>query len=65
MLKKKIVYVVHCVDTEGPLYESLSAKFERIKEVFNVNIKHCTEFFENILKEKLKLNFFYIHFPIK
>ena len=39
MNKKKIVYIVHCVDTEGPLYESLSAKFERIKEVFNVNIK--------------------------
>ena len=39
MNKKKIVYIVHCVDTEGPLYESFSAKFERIKEVFNVNIK--------------------------
>ena len=39
MNKKKIVYIVHCVDTEGPLYESLPAKFRRIKEVFNVNIK--------------------------
>ena len=33
MNKRKIVYIVHCVDTEGPLYESLLAKFERIKEV--------------------------------
>ena len=31
---KKIVHIVHCVDTEGPLYESLSAKFERIKDLF-------------------------------
>ena len=39
MNKKRIVYIVHCVDTEGPLYESLSAKFERIKDLFGVNIK--------------------------
>ena len=51
MNKKKIVYIVHCVDTEGPLYESLSAKFERIKEVFNVNIKPTLK---NLKKLKLK-----------
>ena len=28
-----IVYLVHCVDTEGPLYESLEATFERIEKV--------------------------------
>lgn len=33
---KKRVHVVHCVDTEGPLNESLEATFERLKEVFGL-----------------------------
>ena len=49
-MKKKVVYFVHCVDTEGPLYESLSAKFQRIKDIFNINIKPSKE---NIKKLKL------------
>jgi len=32
------VYVVHCVDTEGPLYESLEATFLRIKQWFNIEL---------------------------
>ena len=28
------VYVVHCVDTEGPLYEDLDASFQRLEELF-------------------------------
>ena len=27
---KNIVYIVHAVDTEGPLYESTKATFERL-----------------------------------
>ena len=39
MTKKiKEVYFVHAVDTEGPLYESLNAKFDRIKEIYNKTI---------------------------
>ena len=36
----KNVYFVHAVDTEGPLYESLGAKFERLKENFNLKFKN-------------------------
>lgn len=32
-----IVYVVHCVDTEGPLYESIEVTFELIKNIFNLD----------------------------
>lgn len=32
----KNVYIVHCVDTEGPLYESLEATFDRLKSVLNI-----------------------------
>ena len=31
------VLVVHAIDTEGPLYESLEAKFDRLNDLFNIN----------------------------
>lgn len=34
---KPIVYIVHCIDTEGPLYESVESIFERLSSVFNLN----------------------------
>jgi hypothetical protein len=41
--KDKIVYIVHCVDTEGPLYESLSATFQRLKNTFGLNLEASKE----------------------
>lgn len=38
-----IIYIIYCIDTEGPLYESLEATFERIKSTFDVNIKSSKE----------------------
>jgi hypothetical protein len=38
MIKNKIIYICHLVDTEGPLSESLSATFQRINEIFNCKI---------------------------
>ena len=32
------VYVVHCIDTEGPLYESVEATFERLNEIFKLDL---------------------------
>ncbi|RJR32846.1 MAG: hypothetical protein C4576_29130 [Desulfobacteraceae bacterium] len=37
------VYIVHCVDTEGPLYESLPATFERIKHIFHLDLPASRE----------------------
>lgn len=34
--KEKIVHIVHCVDTEGPLFESLSATFQRLRNAFGI-----------------------------
>ena len=39
MRKKNILYVVHCVDTEGPLNESLKKTFQRLKSIFGISIK--------------------------
>ena len=52
MTKIKRVFFVHAIDTEGPLYESLAAKFERIKDNFNVNIKNRTTSTLNLLRQK-------------
>lgn len=43
----KKVYVVHTVDTEGPLYEPLKATFERIESEFGLSI---TPSYKNLLK---------------
>ena len=38
-MSSNIVYVVHNVDTEGPLHESLKATFGRIQEMTGFNIE--------------------------
>ena len=51
MICDNTVFIVHCIDSEGPLYESIGAKFERLKELFNIENIEPTQ--ENM--EKLKL----------
>ena len=38
-MPEAIVDVVHCIDTEGPLYESISATFERLRYIFDINLE--------------------------
>jgi hypothetical protein len=40
---KKILYVVHCIDTEGPLNESLAATFERLESIFDIKLEPTHE----------------------
>lgn len=51
-MSDKILFVVHCIDTEGPLNETLNATFERVKSIFNIDIEPSTE---NLLKLQNKL----------
>lgn len=37
------VYIVHCIDTEGPLYETIDATFDRIKQIFGIDVEHSEE----------------------
>ena len=39
----KQLYIVYCIDTEGPLHEPIEATFERLKEIFNIDIKPTKE----------------------
>ena len=38
MTSPNTVYVVHSIDTEGPLYESLQATFERLEDLFDLHL---------------------------
>ena len=37
------VVIVHAVDTEGPLFESIEAKWLRLEEMFGIVIEEKTE----------------------
>lgn len=52
----KDVYVVHCIDTEGPLYESIDATFERLKEIFGIELEVSKENLKKIQNRELDLN---------
>src|SRR3989338_1212748 len=50
---KKIVYIVHCVDTEGPLTESLGATFERLYELFGISLEPTVENLRKIQNKQI------------
>ena len=37
------VHVVHCVDTEGPLHESVEATFQRLRDIFKLDLEPSSE----------------------
>jgi hypothetical protein len=43
MPDNKTLYVVHCVDTEGPLKETLKATFERLESIFGITMPPTRE----------------------
>lgn len=53
---KKIVYVVHCVDTEGPMDETLEATFDRIYEFTGKRIEPTVRNLKMIQKGEMDLN---------
>lgn len=52
---RKIVYIVHCVDTEGPLYESLEETFARLKYIYGIELDPTRSTLEKIQKGCLDL----------
>lgn len=53
----KIVHIVHAIDTEGPLYESLLETFLRLEHLFNLTeIPHTIENLEKLRNKKINLN---------
>lgn len=35
---KPIVYIVHHVDTEGPLFEDIKETFKRLEDILNIKL---------------------------
>jgi len=55
MDQEKILYIVHCVDTEGPLSESIEATFIRLNDLFDIEIPATKE---NLLKiQNMQIDF--------
>ena len=50
------LYVVHCVDTEGPLEEQLDATFDRLKKQFNVDLPPSRETLLALQQAKVRLD---------
>jgi len=55
MTDKKLLYVVHCIDTEGPLNESLEATFNRLEEIFDIKLEPTKENLKKIQNKELDL----------
>ena len=52
---EKIVYVVHSIDTEGPLYESIQATFKRIETYYNIKLEPTKANLEKIRNGQIPL----------
>jgi len=55
-LNKPVLYVVHCIDTEGPMDEDIYATFQRIGELFNVWLEPSEKTLKQLQNMEIKLN---------
>ena len=55
MSNQPIIYFVHCIDTEGPLDEDLTATFGRLKSIFDIDMPQSKENLK-LIQEKTSLN---------
>jgi hypothetical protein len=55
MSDDKTLFVVHCIDTEGPLDETIDSTFKRLKELFGVEIPATPENLSRIQNRQLDL----------
>jgi len=51
----KAVYIVHCIDTEGPLYESVDATFERLREIFQLDLPPGKDLLRRLQRGEVQL----------
>ncbi|MGE4505242.1 MAG: hypothetical protein AB7D51_07825 [Desulfovibrionaceae bacterium] len=52
---RPVVHVVHCVDTEGPLHESLEATFGRLSGTFGLKLAPTLENLERVRRREFDL----------
>lgn len=49
------VYIVHCIDTEGPLYETLDSTFGRLEQIFGIRMDATEENLKKLQKCEVDL----------
>lgn len=54
--QESVVYIVHSIDTEGPLFESLEETFKRIEQVFGIKIEPTQENLSKLQHQELDLD---------
>jgi hypothetical protein len=55
-MSSPIMYVVHCIDTEGPMTEDLYDTFERLKLIFGIDIPPSRENLSKLQNKELDLS---------
>lgn len=50
-----MLHVVHCIDTEGPLDEDLPSTFERLKQIFDIELEPSVKTLEAIQNKQMDL----------
>lgn len=55
MNKNPKVFIVHCVDTEGPLHEELGATFSRIKSICGIELEVSKDTLHKLQQKKINL----------
>lgn len=55
-MNKKVLHVVHCIDTEGPLSESIDDTFTRLKSIFNISLEATHNNLRLLQQKKIPLN---------
>ena len=56
MTKENVLYIVHCIDTEGPLNETLNSTFERLESIFGIKLKATKRNLELIQNKEIDLS---------
>ena len=53
---KNKLYIVHCVDTEGPLHEPLMATFQRLYEIYGIKIEATSKNLKKLQNREIDLD---------
>ena len=54
-MSEKIVYICHCIDTEGPLYETPEETVKRINYIFKTDLKYTPPIIEKLKRQEINL----------
>jgi hypothetical protein len=54
-MTSKPVYIVHCIDTEGPLHESIDATFQRLHDIFHLEMEPSVDLLHRLQAGEVNL----------